>query len=378
MYDIGIVGGGLAGLSSATLLARKGLKVILLEKNNFPQHKVCGEYISNETLPFFQKNLKLDPFEHGAVAIRNFETSAPSGKKLSMPLDLGGFGLSRYRLDHLLFEKASAENVQILTNTAVLDIETTDFGTKIRTAKDVFEAKMVIGAHGKRANVDNFLKRQFFAKNSPYVGVKYHIRTSEHDQQTIALHNFEDGYCGISRIEDGLFCLCYLVHREKLRLYKNIDHLEKQVLYKNPFLKRIFENSEKVFEVPKTVNEVSFRQKTVVENGILMCGDSAGMIAPLCGNGMAMALHGSWLLSELLGEYFEEKISKKQLFERYEANWKKQFGTRIAIGRRIQDFFGGVWLTEMLLSVALTFPLISKELMRFSHGQIFPNGSHSK
>jgi flavin-dependent dehydrogenase len=52
IYDIGIVGGGLAGLSLSILLARKGYRVCLFEKETFPFHKVCGEYISMESWNF--------------------------------------------------------------------------------------------------------------------------------------------------------------------------------------------------------------------------------------------------------------------------------------------------------------------------------------
>ncbi|HNU89628.1 MAG TPA: FAD-dependent oxidoreductase, partial [Ferruginibacter sp.] len=49
--DITIIGGGLAGLVSAIHLSKAGLAVTLIEKNEYPKHKVCGEYVSNEVLP---------------------------------------------------------------------------------------------------------------------------------------------------------------------------------------------------------------------------------------------------------------------------------------------------------------------------------------
>ncbi|TAE50818.1 MAG: FAD-dependent oxidoreductase, partial [Cytophagales bacterium] len=45
-YEVAIIGGGLAGLTNAILLANAGKKVILFEKNQYPFHRVCGEYIS--------------------------------------------------------------------------------------------------------------------------------------------------------------------------------------------------------------------------------------------------------------------------------------------------------------------------------------------
>ena len=49
--DVIIIGGGLAGLTSALHLSKKGFKVTLIEKHDYPRHKVCGEYLSNEVVP---------------------------------------------------------------------------------------------------------------------------------------------------------------------------------------------------------------------------------------------------------------------------------------------------------------------------------------
>src|SRR5688572_19390952 len=99
MKDVIIVGGGLAGLVNAIVLAKAGLQVVLIEKKQYPFHKVCGEYVSNEVLPFFH-SLGIFPENLGASHISRLQVSSPSGQRvLHMPLDLGGFGISRYALD---------------------------------------------------------------------------------------------------------------------------------------------------------------------------------------------------------------------------------------------------------------------------------------
>ncbi len=52
--DIAIIGAGLSGLISAILLNRYGFEVTVIEKKVFPFHRVCGEYVSNEVLPFLE------------------------------------------------------------------------------------------------------------------------------------------------------------------------------------------------------------------------------------------------------------------------------------------------------------------------------------
>lgn len=92
--------------------------------------------------------------------------------------------------------------------------------------------------------------------------------------------------------------------------------MEEAVLFRNPFIRSIFEKSEFLFDRPETINEISFQTKQPVENHILMIGDAAGMIAPLCGNGMAMAIHSAKIVSERLLQYCHDKHYTR-------ANWSK-------------------------------------------------------
>ena len=84
--------------------------------------------------------------------------------------------------------------------------------------------------------------------------------------------------------------------------------MEERVLMKNPFLKNIFSNAEFLYESPLTISRISFNKKSQVENHVLMIGDAAGMITPLCGNGMSMALHGSKLAFEEINFFLKNKI----------------------------------------------------------------------
>ncbi len=113
LYDVIVIGGGLAGLTSALHLAKKDLSVLLIEQHPYPRHKVCGEYLSNEILPYW-KALGVDPFEYGAKKIDQFTLSTPQGRSITTKLPLGGFGISRYRIDWELAEKAKEAGATIV------------------------------------------------------------------------------------------------------------------------------------------------------------------------------------------------------------------------------------------------------------------------
>jgi flavin-dependent dehydrogenase len=371
MYDIIIVGGGLAGLANAILLSRGQCKVLLIERNEYPFHKVCGEYISNESLPFLQ-SLGIDTEALGASRISRLTVSSPYGTTLDVPLQMGAFGLSRYRLDDALAQLARQSGCEIRENTTVQEIIFQDnrFVVKQSNGQET-EATFVIGSYGKRSNLDRQLKRPFFFNRSPYLGVKYHIKT-DFDKDRIALHNFSNGYCGISAIEDDQYCLCYLTTRNNLRRTKSIAQLEAAIVHRNPFLKHIFANSDFLYPRPEVINEISFEKKTPVEQHILMSGDSAGMIAPLCGNGMSMALHSAKILSTLLLQYYQQKnISREEVEKAYLQTWNHTFGQRLAVGRTIQHFFGQKTLTDWTIRAFKAFPPATRWLIGQTHGEVF-------
>jgi flavin-dependent dehydrogenase len=364
-----IAGGGLAGLVTANILGRAGIACSVIEKNEYPFHRVCGEYISNETVPFL-KSLGLFPEKFSPSQISRFQLTSVNGKSAFLPLRLGGFGISRFSFDEFLYQKAKSSGVQFLLNTEIESIHFVNDGFEIKTRDQDLHAHVVVGAFGKRSKLDVFLNRRFIHQRSPFVGVKYHIRT-EHPSDLIALHNFQDGYCGISNIEAGKSCLCYLSHRNNLKEFGDIKLMEEKVLFKNPFLKSIFSGADFLFDKPETINEISFETKRPVENHILMCGDAAGMITPLCGNGMAMAIHSAKIASELIIDFCTEKVSREALEKNYTQKWNSQFSKRLWAGRQIQKLFGNVRASDFAVNLAQWVKPVAQYLVYKTHGKPF-------
>lgn len=366
MYEIIIIGGGLAGLVSSIQLAKAGRKVLIIEKKTYPFHKVCGEYISNETRPFLA-SLGVNFDKIGVKEITRFQFTSPSGRVLETDLDLGGFGISRYKLDEHLFHLAKENGVDFLLEKSVETVDYQNDKMIIKTQNQTFESRFVIGSFGKRTKLDATLKRDFFTKRSPYIGVKYHIKT-DFPQDLIALHNFKDGYCGISAIEDDKHCLCYLTTRENLRQHGTVAEMEKQILWKNPHLKKIFTESKFLYDKPEVINEISFAPKTAVENHILMAGDSAGLITPLCGNGMAMAIHGAKLLTKSILQYYDDRNLVETTHQR---SWNQHFRQRLWVGRNVQRLFGNEIVSEIALSSLKIVKPALRAIIRATHGEVF-------
>jgi flavin-dependent dehydrogenase len=371
-YQVAIIGGGLAGLSLSITLARKGYRVIVLERETYPFHRVCGEYISMESYPFLERlGLSLGHLPR----IQTLSVSAPDGYTLTHPLDPGGFGISRFMLDALLAEKATEAGVILKTGAKVSAVAFEDGRFILQTAEETVQADTAVGAFGKRSNLDVQLQRPFIQRKGNkldnYIGVKYHIRL-ELPAGGIALHNFRDGYCGVSAIEDGLHCLCYLTTAANLeRGGGSIRRMEETILRRNPHLRDIFSRARFEWDKPQTIAQVSFAPKASVEQHLLMTGDAAGLISPLCGNGMSMAFQAGQLAEKALSSFLEGRLSREDMEAGYRLAWDMQFSSRLRAGRVVQSLFGKAWTTKLFLKVLRPFPILTREIIRKTHGQAF-------
>jgi flavin-dependent dehydrogenase len=374
LYDVAIAGGGLAGLTAAIQFADAGYNVILIEKEQYPYHKVCGEYISHESSPFLQR-LGLPLADMQLPQIKRLQVSDASGRVYKFNLPLGGFGISRYTLDNLLYNTATQKGVTVITQTKINDIVFANGCFTVTTTNGNFTAKCAIGSFGKRSNIDVKWKRPFIAAKASrlnnYIGVKYHIKYP-HEEGLIALHNFTDGYCGISNIEENKTCLCYLTTASNLRQNGNsIKQMEAAVLHKNPQLKNIFQHAEFLYKEPLTISQVSFSKKSQVENHVLMAGDAAGMIPPLCGNGMSMAMHAGMLAYNNTHLYLQHKITRNEMEQRYTTEWKNLFSKRLFTGRIVQSIFGGDTTTALFLKAVEKNAWLAQKLISSTHGTSF-------
>jgi flavin-dependent dehydrogenase len=366
-YDVLIIGGGLAGLTCALHLSKNNCKVLLIEKQKYPHHKVCGEYVSKEVLPYLN-SLGIDPFSVGAKDITNFEISNAKGQLLKTKLPLGGFGISRYVFDEMLYN-AIKDRVTLHFDTVEAVNYTNNQFEIITQNKERFTADYVVGAFGKRSNIDIHQNRTFIKKKTPWLAVKAHYDFDFKDD-TVALHNFEGGYCGLSKTEMDTVNACYLTTYKSFGKFGNIEEFQKHVLSKNPYLKEFFANAKPLFKKPLTISQISFDNKLPVENHMFMIGDSAGLIHPLCGNGMAMAIHSAKIFSEFfLKAFANDAVNRSDLEMQYAQLWNKTFSKRLKVGRRIQGMLLLPMTTAVGFSAAKLFPSIVPSLIKRTHGE---------
>ncbi len=375
IYDVAVIGGGLAGLTLSVLLAKKGWSVILFEKETYPFHKVCGEYISMESWNFLTEEIGVPLKENNVALINKLLVTSPNGNYLSAPLGMGGFGISRYLLDDLIKGIAVREGVTVKENCKAEDLHFTDGNFTVDTAFGVYKSKACCGSWGKRSNIDVKWKRPFIFKSADrlnnYVGIKYHV-TGDFPEDVIALHNFKDGYCGLSKTEGDRFCLCYFMKASNLKKSgHSVEEAEQKILSENPHLKTILESAIKINGSPVTISQVSLSKKKALEHHVLMLGDAAGMISPLCGNGMSIAMHSAKIAAGNIDLFLSGKTDRKKMERDYASGRKKAFGKRIATGRIIQFLFGKEKATNLFVHLMKRSRFFTNIIISLTHGKSF-------
>ncbi|HMB93237.1 MAG TPA: NAD(P)/FAD-dependent oxidoreductase [Rhodothermales bacterium] len=369
-YDVAIVGGGLAGCSAAIQLAEQGRSVLLLEKERYPVHKLCGEFLSVEVQGPFKRLGVLDAvLAAGAHPIDHTRVTTVTGTTFESPLPGTALGLSRFRLDKLLFDRAVTAGADARDGTPVRNIAgTLDDGFHIETETDRLEARLVLGAYGKRSVLDRKLARPFLDQRSPFVAFKAHYKGVELPG-TIELHSFPGGYCGLSGIEGGCVNVCWIAREETLKAAGgDPEAMIDQSLAQNPALARRFVQMERVSDRLIAGSQVTFVPKGAFSGDVCMIGDTAGMIAPMCGDGMAMALRGAELAVPLVARSLDDNETAAAFRERYARVWHNEFGLRMRLGRWMHHGYCHPTIARLGVAACHYLPPLGRWLIRHTRG----------
>ncbi|HVE72318.1 MAG TPA: NAD(P)/FAD-dependent oxidoreductase [Thermoanaerobaculia bacterium] len=311
--EVAIIGAGPAGSTLATLLAARGVAVTLFDRDEFPRDKLCGEFLSYDALPVLDA---LGVTLEGAPRISHCRVV---GSKRTYAFDFPheARGVSRMYFDDLLVRTAVARS-------AVLQNE---------TVTALPQARVVVGAWGRWGRFDQQLHRSFVNVRDRNFGFKRHYRGPARD--SIDLYSFRHGYLGVNAVEDGAINICGLVHGSRLSGHKGrwdafVDTLRRE----EPQLESLYAAHEPAQEHFLSSEPVIFRARSAVEGGVFMIGDASGVIDPLTGNGMAMALQSAMLLAPLILRLLGGE-DRATIEREYRARHQSFFAPRIRWSRAV-------------------------------------------
>lgn len=369
-YDAIVIGGGLAGCSATLQLARRGHRVLLLEKGTYPQHKLCGEFLSPEVQGLCADLGVLGAMhDAGAHPIDHARITTATSATFESNLPGTALGLSRYRLDQLLFEHACAAGGDGRTGARVRAVEgTLDEGFTVSTRDESFTGRVVLGAYGKRGLLDRTLDRDFLKESSPFVAFKAHFEGESMPGQ-IELHAFDGGYCGLSHVEDGRVNVCWIARDDVLTVSGGKpEAMMAHALAENDALADRLGRMTRVSDTFHAISQVPLVRKAPFERDVCMIGDTAGMIAPLCGDGMAMALHSATLAVPPVSEFLNGRATAADFRTRYAGAWNRDFGRRMQVGRWAHYGYIHPLLANTAVQLCRLMPALGRWLIRATRG----------
>ncbi len=341
-YDVVVVGGGLAGSAAAILLAQGGARVLLLEASRFPHDKLCGEFLSPECQAIFSRLGVASAIQALApTRLTAARFTAAAGQVWDARLPAPGLGLSRAALDPLLFDHAAQQGATARQGARVTRITRRPdqtWAVEWMTGQQTHQVvvPLVLGAWGKRSGLDRALNRPFLGQSHPTFALKAHYVGPSLDRR-VEIHGFDGGYCGLAEVEGGRVNLCLLAETRGLKAHLgDPEHFVQHVLPTNPALGAWLAQARRLSPRFIAISQIPFVPKRQVVDGVLMLGDTAGLISPLAGNGMAMALSSAEMAAPLALHYLEGRLSHRDLAAEYTRHWQARFHRRLWLGRLAQ------------------------------------------
>lgn len=363
IFDLAIIGGGPAGCAAALVAARSGARVLLIERTRFPRPKVCGEFVSAESLGLLTNLLGSD--------FRHLISDAPSisetrifvdGTTLQTAIDPPAASIARFDLDSALWDSCFGEGIDCRAETAVRYVEGSG-PFRVDAGSHVFEAEALVNASGRWSS---FTSPEVRARNAKqkWIGIKAHY----HEQTTrpsVDLYFFEGGYCGVQpvcAVSNGLgkrINACAMVRGD-------VANTMPDVLKQHPVL---FERSRtwKALTEPVTTSPLVFHEPEPMQNGMLQVGDAATFVDPFVGDGISLALRSGALAAECLHSFFRGECSLEQAAALYCRAYRERLTHVFTVSSVLRRLLRWPRIVRRpMFSLASRTPYLTRQMIRMT------------
>jgi menaquinone-9 beta-reductase len=331
MYDLIVIGGGPAGTGAAITAARNGTRVLMLERGGFPRHKVCGEFISSESLALLGALLD----SSGAELLRRAPRISSTrifldDRILRAPIEPAAASVARFDLDRALWDSAKRCGVDARQQVTAQKVSGSG-PFVVTTSIGDFETRAVMNAAGRWSNLR--APATMSSGGKKWIGVKAHFAESS-PPSSVDLYFFQGGYCGVQPVvsttpdDHGRVNACAMVRAD-------VASTLPDVFLQHPALRERSARWKPLTE-PISVAPLFFGEPRTYVGGMLLAGDSAGFVDPFVGDGISLALRGGALAAECLVPFFAGKVSLDCAGRCYSEEYQRQFAPVFRSSSRIR------------------------------------------
>jgi flavin-dependent dehydrogenase len=385
-YDVIIAGGGPAGASAAIHLATSGARVLLAEQKKFPRAKLCGEFISPECTPHFERlGVAEQMLAASPAKITETVFYSRQGKSVSVPSAWFGangmaLGLSRAEMDERLLRRASVAGAKVLEDAHVVNLLLERDRVEGVTIKHAgreagYRAPVTIDATGRtRALARRFAKspNQTKSHRATLVCFKAHLVDARVAPGACEIYFYRGGYGGLSSIEKGLSNLCFIASAQAVReCGADAERAMREVVCQNRRAAYALEHARAGTPWLAVSLEGFGRHTVTPASGLLSIGDAASFIDPFTGSGMLMALESGELAAGAISDHLSAirlGAGLVDLETRYRAAYKTRFHSRLRICSMIRRAAFVPSLAQMAIRVFGTSDNLCRRVSRATRG----------
>jgi len=314
-FDLVIVGAGPAGTSAAITAARLGARVGLFEAKDFPRHKVCGEFVSGESLDLLRELLKDVPAAH-----RTFANAPRIGqlrlllhnREIEAPIAPSGLSISRYDFDDLLWQAARLAGAAVYPNCELVGSEG-DGPFTLCTPSARFASRALIVAAGRWSQ---FTPNRTIPTGPKWIGIKAHFHESWTRPRS-DLYFFAQGYCGMQPVARNVVNACALVRSDRATSLDEVFRLHPKLAQRAAGLQPLTQ--------PITTAPLVYLAPQPTRGNALFVGDAAAFIDPFAGDGISLALRSGRVAAQCLSAFLTGRSGLSEAATQYQHEYLRQF-----------------------------------------------------
>ncbi len=340
--DVLVVGGGPAGSATATLLARHGRRVVMLEKDHHPRFHI-GESLLPRSMPLLETLGVLDEIRESVGVLKpgvDFYSEKSPNPHQTYYFDTAwdkscphAYEVRRSDFDRVLFRNAARAGVEAREGIRVTAIEFRPGKNSIVRARGedgtdfTWRARFVVDASGR----DTFLSGRFglkrknkkHASSAIYGHYRNVPRQPGEDEGNICVYWFEHGWFWLIPLRDGIMSVGAVCFPEYL---KTRDCPPEEFLLKtfalSPGLAERMKNAELEGPVRATGNFTYF-STTASGEGYLLVGDAFAFLDPVFSSGVHLALTGAFLAADTVNRILDRPGTAARLTRAYERKLRR-------------------------------------------------------
>jgi menaquinone-9 beta-reductase len=365
-YDLIVIGAGPAGCAAAITAVRSGASVLLLERGHFPRHKVCGEFVSAESLDLLQDLL--------APKHRSLITKAPriarsrvfvDAAELKAEISPAAASITRFDLDAALWDSCAHAGVECSSDCGVQSIEGTR-PFRVTTRSESFESRALINASGRWSNLTSPAIRAGVnggGSKARWIGLKAHFREpAQPTPPSVDLYFFNGGYCGVQPIAVNQIGAATVVNACAMVRADIATDLH-EVLNLHPALRQRSKSWQLMMDAV-TTSPLVFHPPEPVQNGMLQTGDAATFVDPFVGDGISLALRSGDLAGNCLAPFFRDQCSLVSATSNYARLYQTRLAPVFRASSRLRNLlrWPGI-VRKPVLSILEKTPSITRRLV---------------